>query len=78
MFLASDLGGYAAVASILTSTALSRLTHFPIGRAGSPAPTNILRVSPVGADDERSGAKRNKYPWGIRPVCRSSPVIPNQ
>ena len=28
-------------------------------------------VPSVGADDERSGAKRNKYPWGIRPPCHS-------
>ena len=79
MFLASDLGGYAAVASILVSTAPPRLAHFPVGRAESPAPTNILRGFSVGADNEHSGAKRNKYPWGIRPrlsilPCHSEPV----
>ena len=59
------------------------------GRAGSPAPTNVSRflfvgaddsVGPapslrvVGADDERSGAKRNKYPWGIRPSLTAGPL----
>ena len=37
--------------------------------ARSPRPTQHTRKPSVvvGADDERRGAKRNKYPWGIRP-----------
>ena len=37
--------------------------------ARSPRPTQYTRKpsAVVGADDERGGAQRNEYPWGIRP-----------
>ena len=69
-----DLGGYAAVASILVSTAPPRLAHFPVGRAESPAPTNILRGFSVGADNEHSGAKRKQVPLGYPPPFVDPPL----
>ena len=44
-------GSLPAVASLLASTTPPyRPVHFPIGRAGSPAPTNVSRFLFVGAD----------------------------